>query len=66
LREKATPEDLAEFRDWLRTASQRVALAAREGGFLGIGGERVSEREQQMLDTLGDIFGAPRSSAPDG
>jgi hypothetical protein len=66
LREKASPEDLAEFRDWLRTASQRVALAAREGGFLGIGGERVSEREQQMLDTLGDIFGAPRSSAPDG
>jgi hypothetical protein len=28
-----------------------------EGGFLGFGGELVSEREQQMLDTLGEIFG---------
>jgi hypothetical protein len=56
--EKATPEELAEFREWLRTAAQRAALAAREGGFLGFGGEQVSEREQQMLETLGRIFGA--------
>jgi hypothetical protein len=56
--EKATPEEVAEFREWLRTAAQRAALAATEGGFLGFGGERVSEREQQMLDTLGRIFGA--------
>lgn len=36
--------------------------AAKEGGFLGIGGERVSEREQPMLETLGEIFGVPRGS----
>jgi hypothetical protein len=29
-----------------------------------IGGERVSEREQQMLETLGEIFGVPRGSPP--
>src|SRR3954447_19132703 len=57
--EKATPEEVDEFRDWLRAAAQRAALAAKEGGFLGVGGEQVSEREQQMLDTLGEIFGAP-------
>jgi hypothetical protein len=34
-----------------------TALAAKEGGFLGFGGELVSEREQQMRDTLGEIFG---------
>jgi hypothetical protein len=62
--EKATPEDVEEFREWIRMASQRAALAAREGGFLGIGGERVSEREQQMLETLGEIFGVPRDSPP--
>jgi hypothetical protein len=45
-------------------ASQRAALAAKEGGFLGIGGERVSEREQQMLENLGEIFGVPRGSSP--
>jgi hypothetical protein len=59
LLEKATPEEVEQFREWLKAAAQRAALAAKEGGFLGIGGERVSEREQQMLDTLGQIFGAP-------
>jgi hypothetical protein len=58
LQQKATPEELAEFREWLRTAAQRAALAATEVGFLGFGGERVSEREQQMLETIGRIFGA--------
>jgi hypothetical protein len=58
LLEKATAEEVAEFREWLKTAAQRAALAAKEGGFMGIGAERVSEREQQMLDTLGEIFSA--------
>ena len=62
LQEKATPEEIADFREWLRSASQRAAMAAKEGGFLGIGGERVSEREQQMLETIGEIFGTPPSS----
>jgi hypothetical protein len=60
LLEKASPEDMDDFREWLRTASQQAALAAKEGGFLGIGAVRVSEREQQMLETLGEIFGVPR------
>jgi hypothetical protein len=54
--EKTTPEETAEFREWLRTAAQRAATAAKEGGFLGFNAERVSENEQQMLDTLGSIF----------
>ncbi len=53
---KTTPEEARQFREWLKAASQRAALAAKEGGFLGIGGELVSEREQQMLDTLAEIF----------
>jgi hypothetical protein len=55
--EKATPAEVEQFREWLKASAQRTALAAREGGFLGFGGELVSEREQQMLDTLGEIFG---------
>jgi hypothetical protein len=58
LREKLAPEDADQFREWIKAASQRAALAAKEGGFLGIGGELVSEREQQMLDTLAEIFDA--------
>jgi hypothetical protein len=55
--EKAAPEDAAGYREWIKTAAQRSALAAKEGGFFGIGAERVSEREQQMLDTLAEVFG---------
>jgi hypothetical protein len=63
LAEKAAPEEVDDFREWIRMASQRVALAAKEGGFLGVGAERVSEREQQMLETIGQIFGVPPSDA---
>jgi hypothetical protein len=54
--EKTTPEEHAQFVDWLRTAAQNTATAAKEGGFLGFNAELVSEREQQMLDTLAGIF----------
>jgi hypothetical protein len=56
LLEKTTPEETAQFRDWLRVAAQSTATAAKEGGFLGFNAQLVSEREQQMLDTLGAIF----------
>jgi|SRR4051794_12816311 len=62
--EKATPEELDDYREWLKTAAQSAAKAAKEGGFLGIGGELVSEREQQMLETLGEVFGVPRTTPP--
>jgi hypothetical protein len=54
--EKTTPEERAQVVDWLRTAAQNTATAAKEGGFLGFNAQLVSEREQQMLDTLGGIF----------
>ena len=54
--EKTTPDERAQFVDWLRTAAQNTATAAKEGGFLGFNAQLVSEREQQMLDTLGEIF----------
>jgi hypothetical protein len=57
--QKASPHEVDDYREWIRMASQRAALAAKEGGFLGIGGQQVSEREQQMLETLGEIFGVP-------
>ena len=54
--EKTTPEEGDEFREWLKTAAQRTATAAKEGGFMGFRGELVSEREQQMLDRLAEVF----------
>jgi hypothetical protein len=54
--EKATPEEADQFREWLKTAAQNTAKAAKEGGFLGFRAELVSEREQQMLDRLAEVF----------
>jgi hypothetical protein len=52
----ATPEEAGAFRDWLQTAAQEAANAAKEGGFLGFHAERVSEGEQRMLDKLAEVL----------
>ena len=54
--DKATPEEADQFRELLKTAAQNTAKAAKEGGFLGFRAELVSEREQQMLDRLAEVF----------
>jgi hypothetical protein len=55
----ATPEEAGAFRDWLQTAAQEAANAAKEGGFLGFHAERVSEGEQRMLDKLAEVLAPP-------
>ena len=49
---RATAEEAAAFGRWLVAAAQAAADAAKEGGFMGIGAVRVSEREQQMLERI--------------
>ena len=56
---KATSEEAGAFRDWLQTAAQEAANAAKEGGFLGFQAERVSEGEQRMLDKLAEVLAPP-------
>jgi hypothetical protein len=34
------------------SVAESVAEASKEGGFLGFGGVRVSEREQSVLDQI--------------
>ena len=46
------PEDAAAFKAWLRATAQRVAEAAKEGGFLGFGGVQVSEVEKATLTEI--------------
>ena len=46
---KATPEETEAFRNWLIVTAQAAADAAKEGGFMGFGAERVSAGEQAML-----------------
>lgn len=54
--EKASAEEASAYRAWLLDAAQRSAEAAKEGGFMGIGAEQVSEGEQQMLDKLRGVL----------
>jgi len=49
---KATPEETDAFREWLIVTAQAAADAAKEGGFMGFGAERVSAVEQAMLDKI--------------
>ena|SRR6478735_7109364 len=56
---KATPEEAGAYRDWLNSAAQDAANAAKEGGFMGFHAERVSEGEQRMLDKLAGVLTAP-------
>ena len=49
---KATAEEATAFGTWLVAAAQASADAAKEGGFMGFHAERVSEREQAMLDQV--------------
>jgi hypothetical protein len=46
------PGDAAAFKGWLRQISQHVAEASKEGGFLGIGGVRISEAEKATLNEI--------------
>lgn len=56
--EKATPAETAAFGQWLVDVAQAAADAAKEGGFMGIGAVRVSDREQTMLDRLREVVSA--------
>jgi hypothetical protein len=56
---KATPEETEAFRDWLIVTAQAAADAAKEGGFMGFGAERVSAGEQAMLDQIRGALGRP-------
>jgi hypothetical protein len=46
------PGEAESFAATLNTLAQNVASAAKEGGFLGIGGKQISAQEQQALDEI--------------
>ena len=52
LDQKSTPEETRAFKDWLVQIAQATAEATKEGGFLGIGAVRVSDKEKMALATL--------------
>ena len=74
---KASPEDAAAYRQMLLKVAENTANAAKEGGFLGIGGEQVNDKERAVLDELRRVIqgdtgtttpsvAVPTTPAPDG
>lgn len=59
LESKATPADVDAYKRFVMTVAQAVAEAHKEGGFLGIGGNRVSAAEDQALDEISLALGSP-------
>ncbi|MEJ5249598.1 hypothetical protein [Caldilinea sp.] len=51
------PEEMEAFRRWLLTLARRAAEATKEGGFLGLGGERISPEEWAALHELEAALG---------
>lgn len=51
------PGDAAAFKEFLRGISQKVAEASLEGGFLGIGGVKVSDAEKAALGDIAKALG---------
>jgi hypothetical protein len=50
------PTDLAAYRSFVTSLGERVAEAAKEGAFLGFGGERVSAPEKALLAKLAEAL----------
>jgi hypothetical protein len=57
LEEKATPEEVDDYRRFILTVANRAAEAHREG-FLGLSGERVSDAERQAISEIAGAVGA--------
>lgn len=49
---KASAEESTAFGQWLVTAAQAAADAAKDGGFLGFGAQQISDREQAMIEQV--------------
>lgn len=52
LKEQGNTTDFEAYGTFLQQIGVKVAEAAKEGGFLGFGGERISSGEKEMLASL--------------
>ncbi len=55
LEAKSAPEDTQAYRQFILSVARAAAEAHKGGGFIGIGGRKISEEEQAALDELGEV-----------
>jgi hypothetical protein len=59
LEAKATPAETDAYKRFVMTVAQAAASAHKEGGFLGLGGQQISDAENQALDEISGALGSP-------
>ena len=64
--QKGTPEEVEAYRRFILEVARRAAEAHKEGGFLGIGGTKVSEAEWSALEDVASAIGAEPPPRPTG
>ena len=52
LEAKASPEEAAAYKRFVMSVAEAAANAHKEGGFMGVGGQQVSDEEQAALDDI--------------
>jgi hypothetical protein len=60
----AAPEEVDAYREFTVTVAAQAAEADKSGGFLGIGGKRVTEAERAALDRIREALGLGAEPAP--
>jgi hypothetical protein len=60
---KATPAEAQAYKAMLVSVAEQAAKASKEGGFLGFGGVRVSDKEQAFIAEVKAAAGIARSRA---
>jgi hypothetical protein len=67
---KTDPQDVEAYKTYVLDVAQKVAGAAKEGGFLGFGGEQISQAEKDALEqiraTLDPDSAASPGASPEG
>ncbi|TVQ05746.1 MAG: hypothetical protein EA368_18620 [Leptolyngbya sp. DLM2.Bin27] len=54
---RVTGEQANEFKAWLMAVAVKVAESQREGGIMGIGSSRISDRESDVLKKMNTALG---------
>ena len=57
LNTKANPDEAAWFQEWLYGVAKVVSEAAKEDGYLGFGGVRISDKKKAALQDLHEVLG---------
>ncbi len=56
VQQKRGDKESVEYQQWCINVAKKVAEAASEGGFMGFGGEQVSDNEKALMAELQKVF----------